>query len=138
MTSNYRRPRPQVYREVYKPQTRYRRPKTTSKPPVIIEEPRNTENRRHYDTAAPKGESTSLMRSILGVTPFCVHDDAQFSCTFTPMCWMQGGVAMSGCDSMLYSCCVSHTIARRQVRETMCLFCLCFGLLDYEVLLITT
>merc|ERR1739848_16018 len=72
-----------------------------------------TENRRHYDTAA-RGESTSLMRSMLGVNPFCVHDEAQFSCTFTPLCWMQGGVAMSGCDSMLYSCCVSHTIARRQ------------------------
>jgi len=71
------------------------------------------ENRRHYDVVA-RGESTSLMRSMLGVTPFCVHDDAQFSCTFTPLCWMQGGVAMSGCDSMLYSCCVSHTIARRQ------------------------
>ena len=55
------------------------------------------------------------MRSLLGVEPFCVHDDAQFSCTFTPYCWMKGGVAMSGCDSMLYSCCVSHTIARRQV-----------------------
>ena len=73
------------------------------------------DNRRHYDTVTSRGESTSLMRSMLGVNPFCVHDDAQFSCTFTPLCWMQGGVAMSGCDSMLYSCCVSHTIARRQV-----------------------
>jgi len=74
----------------------------------------NNDNRRHYDTVTSRGESTSLMRSMLGVNPFCVHDDAQFSCTFTPLCWMQGGVAMSGCDSMLYSCCVSHTIARRQ------------------------
>ena len=54
-----------------------------------------------------------------GVQPFCIHDEAQFSCTFTPLCWMAGGVAMNGCDSMLYSCCVSHTIARRQVS---CLF----------------
>ena len=78
----------------------------------------DNDNRRHYDVAA-RGESTSLMRSMLGVNPFCVHEDAQFSCTFTPLCWMHGGVAMSGCDSMLYSCCVSHTIARRQVS---CLF----------------
>ena len=80
-------------------------------------------NRRHYEALRGRvdsGESTSLMRSILGVQPFCIHDEAQFSCTFTPFCWMQGGVAMNGCDSMLYSCCVSHTIARRQVRINMC------------------
>lgn len=74
-------------------------------------------NRRHYEALRGRvdsGESTSLMRSLLGVQPFCIHDEAQFSCTFTPFCWMQGGVAMNGCDSMLYSCCVSHTIARRQ------------------------
>jgi len=107
----------------------YRRPRPASLPTEIsgatvgagaeVEVPEShpvdlTENRRHYDTVTSRGESTSLMRSMLGVNPFCVHDEAQFSCTFTPLCWMQGGVAMSGCDSMLYSCCVSHTIARRQ------------------------
>ena len=103
-------------------------------------------NRRHYEAVRGRvdsGESTSFMRSLLGmcqlfvcnwvsddsvanftsflagVQPFCIHDEAQFSCTFTPLCWMAGGVAMNGCDSMLYSCCVSHTIARRQVS---CLF----------------
>ena len=79
----------------------------------------DSKNRRHYEALRGRvdsGESTSLMRSLLGVQPFCIHDEAQFSCTFTPFCWMQGGVAMNGCDSMLYSCCVSHTIARRQVR----------------------
>merc|ERR1712088_703789 len=82
-----------------------------------VEKPLDS-NRRHYEALRGRdhdsGESTSLMRSLLGVQPFCIHDEAQFSCTFTPFCWMQGGVAMNGCDSMLYSCCVSHTIARRQ------------------------
>lgn len=83
--------------------------------------PLGNDNRRHYEPPKVRsrennpGESTSFMRSILGVNPFCIHDEAQFSCTFTPLCWMQGGVAMGGCDSMLYSCCVSHTIARRKV-----------------------
>lgn len=109
-------------REYYKSLSRWRRPKVHKpqvqsvqpRPALISSSPvrlREENNRRHYES---RGESTSLMRSLLGVNPFCIHDDAQFSCTFTPLCWMQGGVAMSGCDSMLYSCCVSHTIARRQ------------------------
>jgi len=115
---------PQVYNQGAKRPRAYRRPQPQpkQKAEVILEAVEtaeaaaalDTDNRRHYDAVAARGESTSLMRSILGVTPFCVHEDAQFSCTFTPLCWMHGGVAMSGCDSMLYSCCVSHTIARRQ------------------------
>ena len=119
-------------RKYYESLSRWRRPKIiisetnrrkptaavirNHRPPQFSRRP-SEENRRHYDNPAnsQRGESTSLMRSLLGVNPFCVHDEAQFSCTFTPLCWMQGGVAMSGCDSMLYSCCVSHTIARRQV-----------------------
>lgn len=96
--------------EYYKSLSQWRRPKRVRRPRPA--RPTNS-NRRHHEN---KGESTSFFRSMLGVDPFCVHDDAQFSCTFTPFCWMQGGVAMGGCDSMLYSCCVSHTIARRQVR----------------------
>ncbi len=86
------------------------------KAPPPVKQPRETASARREGGGA-SGESTSLMRSMLGVKPFCIHDDAQFSCTFTPLCWMQGGVASSGCDSMLYSCCVSHTIARRQVKS---------------------
>ena len=128
----YRRPllesRPGVLRVQVAPKRphHYRRPqqRPQKRPQPLLVTPEtidtseaaniDNDNRRHYDVAA-RGESTSLMRSMLGVNPFCVHEDAQFSCTFTPLCWMHGGVAMSGCDSMLYSCCVSHTIARRQV-----------------------
>ena len=117
---------PQVYNQGAKRPRAYRRPQPKQKAEVILEAVEtaeaaaalDTDNRRHYDAVAARGESTSLMRSILGVNPFCVHEDAQFSCTFTPLCWMHGGVAMSGCDSMLYSCCVSHTIARRQVSSS--------------------
>ena len=118
----------------YKSLTRWRRPLAQNqihrpyrkRPSRPLKRPKKQQskaedNRRHYESQfnshqdRQKSESTSFMRSLLGVDPFCVHDDAQFSCTFTPLCWMKGGVAMSGCDSMLYSCCVSHTIARRQV-----------------------
>lgn len=98
------------------------------RPPIPqLQQHHHTENRRHYEAVRSRdhrdnGESTSLMRSLLGVDPFCIHDDAQFSCTFTPLCWMQGGVAMGGCDSMLYSCCVSHTIARRKVNIIFSLY----------------
>ena len=113
---------PQVYNQGAKRPRAYRRPQPKQKAEVILEAVEtaeaaaalDTDNRRHYDAVAARGESTSLMRSILGVNPFCVHEDAQFSCTFTPLCWMHGGVAMNGCDSMLYSCCVSHTIAQTQ------------------------
>ena len=120
--TRWRRPLPQVKLvKNHKPYKRKRpsRPKRPSQTKSKAED-----NRRHYESHLNQGpqqksESTSLMRSLLGVDPFCVHDDAQFSCTFTPYCWMKGGVAMSGCDSMLYSCCVSHTIARRQVKTML-------------------
>ena len=107
-----------------RPRKHHKRPPRPRRPP---KQPTEQDNRRHYESQHSRntqsnGESTSLMRSLLGVSPFCVHDDAQFSCTFTPYCWMKGGVAMSGCDSMLYSCCVSHTIARRQVRRHFLFF----------------
>jgi len=119
--TRWRRPLPPAVKAVknHKPYKRKRpsRPQRPSSKGTLKAE----DNRRHYEShlnhasaSQSKSESTSLMRSLLGVEPFCVHDDAQFSCTFTPYCWMKGGVAMSGCDSMLYSCCVSHTIARRQ------------------------
>jgi hypothetical protein len=49
----------------------------------------------------------------MGVSPFCLHDDIQFNCVLTPVCWMAGGETLSGCDSMLYSCCVEPSIARK-------------------------
>lgn len=112
--SKWRRKRPRVIISEAHEAT-IRRP---SRPSPNVRHPRpDDSNRRHYEAVRGRvdsGESTSFMRSLLGVQPFCIHDEAQFSCTFTPLCWMQGGVAMNGCDSMLYSCCVSHTIARRQ------------------------
>ncbi len=56
---------------------------------------------------ADPSENPGLMRSLLGVSPFCLSaDDRQFSCTFTPACWLSGGTPQPGCDSILYSCCV--------------------------------
>ena len=120
--TRWRRPKVVKVKDSYRQRPNVRHYHRPHRPPRPLKaEKASEENRRHYESQNPTmrnsgGESTSLMRSLLGVSPFCVHDDAQFSCTFTPYCWMKGGVAMSGCDSMLYSCCVSHTIARRQVR----------------------
>lgn len=138
--SRWRRPPPSSRPKIIPAFRQPRRPKKKQQPIVFIESNDDDvktvsaeTNRRQYETqftrgreissssaVAPEsgtsGESTSMVRSILGVNPFCIHEDAQFSCTFTPLCWMSGGVASSGCDSMLYSCCVSHTIARRKVR----------------------
>lgn len=63
----------------------------------------------------PTATSPSMLRSFLGVSPFCVAGDenTQFKCVFTPTCWLSGGVPQDGCDSMLYSCCVTPSVARR-------------------------
>ena len=63
--------------------------------------------------AAGSGNNVGFFRSMMGVSPFCLHDDIQFNCVLTPVCWMAGGETLSGCDSMLYSCCVEASIARK-------------------------
>jgi hypothetical protein len=74
---------------------------------------RNQERGRSHSANPASGGSNSLFRSIMGVSPFCLHDDIQFNCVLTPVCWMAGGETLSGCDSMLYSCCVEPSIARK-------------------------
>jgi len=74
---------------------------------------RNQERGRSHSANPASGGSNSLFRSIMGVSPFCLHDDIQFNCVLTPVCWMAGGETLSGCESMLYSCCVEPSIARK-------------------------
>ena len=63
-------------------------------------------------------DNPSLFRSFLGVSPYCLNEESsQFSCQFTPSCWLAGGVPSPGCDSMLYTCCVMPSVARK-VRKT--------------------
>ncbi|TRY75700.1 hypothetical protein TCAL_12122 [Tigriopus californicus] len=59
----------------------------------------------------------SLFRSLLGVTPHCLSEDVQFSCTFTPGCWLAGGVPHPGCNSLLYSCCVVPNMGRKASQD---------------------
>ena len=68
-------------------------------------------------SSSSSSSDVSLFRSFLGVSPFCLNDDVQFSCKFTPTCWLQGGIPQPGCDSMLYSCCVSPGAISRKVRD---------------------
>ena len=74
---------------------------------------RNQERGRSHSANPASGASNSLFRSIMGVSPFCLHDEIQFNCVLTPVCWMAGGETLSGCESMLYSCCVEPSIARK-------------------------
>lgn len=68
-----------------------------------------------HGTARTSDNNRSVVRSMLGVAPFCLADDVQFQCTFTPTCWLSGGIPQSGCDSMLYSCCVMQSALPRKV-----------------------
>jgi hypothetical protein len=74
---------------------------------------RNQERGRSHSPNQPSGGSNSLFRSMMGVSAFCLHEDIQFNCVLTPVCWMAGGETLSGCESMLYSCCVEPSIARK-------------------------
>lgn len=68
----------------------------------------------HHQRARSHSSDDHLsFRSMLGVAPYCLNDDSQFSCMFTPMCWMAGGIPQSGCESFLYSCCVAPALARK-------------------------
>ncbi len=73
--------------------------------------------RSHYSSSSLDGDvdagAGSVLRSLLGVSPYCLKDDVQLSCSFTPSCWLSGGVPLGGCDSMLYSCCVPPSLARK-------------------------
>ena len=63
-------------------------------------------------------DNPSLFRSFLGVSPYCLNEESsQYSCTFTPSCWLVGGVPQPGCDSLIYSCCVlpGASVARKEV-----------------------
>ena len=72
------------------------------------------------------GGSGSLVRSLLGVPSHCVSEEhgLQFPCSFTPSCWISGGVPQTGCDSLIYACCVSPAAAAaisRKVRQDLSL-----------------
>ena len=71
------------------------------------------------------GGGTSLVRSLLGVPSHCVSEEhgLQFPCSFTPSCWISGGVPQNGCDSLIYACCISPAAAAaisRKVGQTLC------------------
>ena len=79
----------------------------------------------------PVAPSSSLVRSILGVPSHCVSEEhgLQFPCSFTPSCWISGGVPQTGCDSLIYACCVSPAAAAaisRKVGPTEMKFCIKF------------
>ena len=60
----------------------------------------------------PTEEDGSLIRDLLGVSPTCTAPDGfHFPCTFTPTCWLSGGVPQGGCGSVLYSWCVEPGLA---------------------------
>ncbi len=62
--------------------------------------------RSHYSSSSEGDGAGSVLRSLLGVSPYCLKDDVQLACSFTPTCWLSGGIPQGGCDSLLYSCCV--------------------------------
>ena len=68
---------------------------------------------REHRARSHSSDNELSFRSMLGVAPYCLSDDSQFSCMFTPMCWMAGGIPQAGCESFLYSCCVAPTLARK-------------------------
>ena len=77
------------------------------------------------------GGGNSLVRSLLGVPSHCVSEEhgLQFPCSFTPSCWISGGVPQTGCDSLIYACCVSPAAAAaisRKVGPTEMKFCIKF------------
>lgn len=53
-------------------------------------------------------------RSLFGTPEHCLEGGRQYSCTLAPMCWLTGGVATPGCDSIFYSCCRPPDLARKE------------------------
>ena len=84
---------------------------------------RHQERGRSHTQNPSAGGNGGFFRSLMGVSPYCLHDDIQFNCVMTPVCWMAGGETLSGCDSMLYSCCVEPSIARKVRQLTFRLSC---------------
>ena len=68
---------------------------------------------REHRARSHSSDHDLSFRSMLGVAPYCLSEDSQFSCMFTPMCWMAGGIPQAGCESMLYSCCVPPALSRQ-------------------------
>jgi len=54
------------------------------------------------------------VRSMFGGPENCLEGGKQFSCTFAPVCWLTGGVATKGCDSLMYSCCKPPELGRSE------------------------
>ena len=82
------------------------------------------DNSIESDVEAVSSGSNSLVRSLLGVPSHCVSEEhgLQFPCSFTPSCWISGGVPQTGCDSLIYACCVSPAAAAaisRKVRQDL-------------------
>jgi len=74
------------------------------------------QQRAHSHSIPATDGDNSLIRDFLGISPTCTASDGfQFPCTFTPSCWLSGGVPHGGCGSVLYSCCVEPSLATRRV-----------------------
>lgn len=55
------------------------------------------------------------VRNLFGAPEHCLEEGVQYSCTFTPVCWLTGGIATSGCESFMYSCCKPPELGRSEV-----------------------
>ena len=95
----------------YRARQRARRRKDFPGSGLRPQQQREQRARSHYSSSDP--QDSSLFRSLLGVKSTCLSEDLQFPCTFTPNCWMSGGVPTKGCDSLLYSCCVAPGTGRK-------------------------
>ena len=82
----------------------------------------STAHRRHDHgrsadvTSTPSGGGDSFFRSLMGVKDYClpgIEGDLEAECVFGPLCWLSGGVPHSGCNSLLYTCCVPMELARK-------------------------
>jgi len=62
---------------------------------------------------------TREIRSMFGVsrTSGCADAGSSSSCTLAPVCWLTGGVATEGCDSMFYTCCRSPDLGLGRARS---------------------
>jgi len=89
---------------------------------------RRARRRQDWDTLSiprsrrqeEEGRSLSkTFRSLLGAPEHCLEDGRQFSCTFTPLCWLSGGVATQGCDSILFSCCRPPSFSKEGEEEVV-------------------
>ena len=76
-------------------------------------------HRRHdhgRSTDVSGGNGDSFFRSLMGVKDYClpgIEGDLEAECVFGPLCWLSGGVPHSGCNSLLYTCCVPMELARK-------------------------